>query len=62
MAQESLKALEAWMREIGVVMNITELGVTEDMFEKIADSTFLFNGGYKTLTHEEVVEILKESL
>lgn len=62
MAQESLKALEAWMREIGVVMNIKELDVTEDMFEKIADSTFLFNGGYKTLTHEEVVEILKESL
>ena len=62
LAQESLKALEAWMREIGVVMNITELGATEDMLEKIADSTFIFNGGYKTLTHEEVIEILKESL
>ena len=50
------------LREIGVVMNITELGATEDMLEKIADSTFIFNGGYKTLTHEEVIEILKESL
>ena len=61
-ATEGLQALEAWMREIGVVMNITELGATEDMLEKIADSTFLLQGGYKPLTHGEVVEILKQSL
>ena len=61
-ADEGLAALEAWMREIGVVMNITELGATEDMLPKIADGTFLMTGGYKVLTHEEVIEILKESL
>ena len=61
-ADEGLAALEAWMREIGVVMNITDLGATEDMLSKIADGTFLMTGGYKVLTREEVIEILKESL
>ena len=62
LAQEGLQALEGWMCEIGVVMNVSELGVGSDMLDKIADSTFLLTGGYKTLTHEEVVEILRESL
>ena len=62
LADEGLKALESWMREIGVVMNIRELGVTPDMLEGIADATFLLTGGYKTLTREEVIEILKESM
>ena len=43
-------------------MNVSELGVTPDMLEKIADSTFILTGGYKTLSHEEVVQILKESM
>ena len=50
------------MREIGVVMNLRELGVTEDMYNGIADGTFILTGGYKTLTREEVIEILKESM
>ncbi len=62
LAEEGLKALEAWMREIGVVMNLKELGVTEDMYEGIAKATFILEGGYKKLTHEEVIEILKESM
>ena len=62
LADEGLKCLENWMREIGVVMNITELGVTPDMLEGIADATFLLGGGYKKLTREEVINILKESM
>ena len=62
LAELGLKALENWMREIGVVMNIRELGVTEDMFEGLADSTFILSGGYKKLTREEVIEIFKESM
>ena len=61
-ANEGLCAMEAWMREIGLVMNIRELGVTEDMLERIADGSFICDGGYKTLNHEEIVEILKESM
>lgn len=61
-AEEGLMALESWMREIGLVMNISDLGATEEMLPKIADSTFLLTGGYKVLTREEVIEILRESL
>ena len=62
LAEAGLAALEAWMREIGVSMNITELGATEEMIPKIADATFLLDGGYKQLTRDEVISILRESL
>ena len=61
-AKEGLAAMEAWMRELGLAMHISELGATEDMLEGIADGTLLMNGGYKVLTHEEIVSILRESL
>lgn len=62
LANEGLAALEAWMREIGVTMKISELGATEGMLPAIADATFLLDGGYKKLTREEVLEILRQSL
>ena len=62
LADEGLKALEAWMREIGVVMSLKELGVTPEMYEGIADATFLLESGYRKLTRDEVIEILKESM
>lgn len=62
LANEGLAALEAWMREIGVTMKISELGATEEMLPAIADATFLLDGGYKKLTREEVLEILRQSL
>jgi len=62
LANEGLVAFEAWMREIGVSMNITELGATEEMLPAIADATFILDGGYKKLTREEVLEILRQSL
>ena len=61
-AREGLSAMENWMKEIGVVLSAREIGVTEDMIEGIADATFLLDGGYKKLTRDEVIEILKESL
>ena len=61
-ASSGLDEMEKWMNDIGVVMNITELGVKEDMLEGIADATFLLDGGYRTLTHEEVIDILKKSM
>ena len=61
-ALEGLKCMEKWMNEIGVVMHLSELGVTEDMIDGIADGTFLLEGGYKPLTRDEVVEILRESM
>ena len=62
LAEAGLKALESWMKEIGVVMHLKDLGVTPEMYEGIASATFLLEGGYRKLTHEEVIEILKESM
>ena len=61
-AEEGLLAMESWMKELGLVMNIGELGTTEDMLEGIADGTFIMEGGYKILTKAEVLEVLRESL
>lgn len=62
LALAGLDAMEEWMKELGLVMNLTELGVDESMIEGIADSTPILKGGYKVLTREEIVQILKESL
>lgn len=61
-AEEGLKAMEDWMKELGLAMKISELGATKDMIDGIADATFLLEGGYKVLSRKEVVKILKESL
>ena len=61
-ASEGLAAMESWMKKLGLAMNISELGATEDMIEGIADGTIILDGGYKVLTREEVVQILKASL
>lgn len=61
-ASEGLDAMEVWMKELGLAMNTSELGVTEDMIEGIADGTLIMEGGYKVIGHDEIVEILKASL
>lgn len=61
-AQEGLTAMEGWMKELGLVMKLSDLGASEDMLEGIADGTIILSGGYKVLEHDEIIEILKESL
>lgn len=61
-AREGLKRMEDYMRELGLVLNAGELGVTEDMLSGIADGSFIMKGGYKVLEHDEIVDILKESM
>ncbi|MFV0351248.1 MAG: iron-containing alcohol dehydrogenase [Oscillospiraceae bacterium] len=61
-AAAGLNAMQAWMTEIGLVMNASQLGVTEEMLEGIAKSSFILEGGYKILTQQEIVDILKESM
>ena len=61
-AEEGLSCMESWMKELDLVMNLRELGATEEMLSGIADGTLIMEGGYKVLTHDEVLDILKASL
>ncbi len=61
-AEEGLQAMESWMKELGLVMNIRELGADEDMIGRLVDSTLIMEGGYRVLTKEEIAEIFRESL
>ena len=61
-ADAGLVAMEEWMKEIGVVTEVSSLGVNEDNIEGIADATFGMRGGYKQIKHDDVVKILKNSL
>lgn len=61
-ALEGLDRMEDWMNEMGLVMSIRDLGVEENMLEGIAEGSFVLSGGYKELTHEDLMKILKESM
>ncbi len=58
-ALEGIDCLAKFSKELGIPTTLRELGCTEDMLRKIADTSVL-GGGYKTLTPDEVYEILKE--
>ena len=62
LAEAGLGAMESWMKELGLVMKISELGASDDMIEGIADGTIILDGGYKVLDRDEVVQILKASM
>lgn len=61
-ANEGLRRLEAWMRELGLVMNLRELGATDEMAEGIASATFILKGGYRVLSKAEVLRVVRESM
>ena len=60
-AYEGLERMESWMKKIGLVMNITELGATPDMLDGIVNSTKIMTGGYKVLDGKDIRAILKAS-
>ncbi len=60
-ALDGLSAMEAWMKKIGLVMNITELGATRDMLDGMVKGTLIMDGGYKVLSEAEIREILSAS-
>ena len=62
-ALEGIERLEAFFREIGANTSLRELGIADkSKLGEIADSCNLLNGGYKTLTHEDVRNVLEASL
>lgn len=60
-ALAGLDAMESWMKELGVAMNLTELGATEDMLEDLVNATIILDGGYKVLSKDDIREIFKQS-
>lgn len=55
------EALAAFIKEIGMPMTLTELGITDDnILRKTADTCILTSGCAKKLTRDEVYEILQE--
>lgn len=61
-AAEGLIAMEAYMKSLGLIMNISDLGVTESMLDGITKGTIILNGGYKVLNANDILAILKESM
>ena len=61
-AEAGLAAMESWMKEIGVVMHSGELGVTEENLEAVANAVLILPVGYRTLTRDEVIDILRQSM
>ena len=57
-AEVGINALADFIKELGIPTTLREIGATQDMLPKIAYSISP-EGGYKTLTHEEILEILK---
>lgn len=62
MAEEGLDAMEAWMKELGLAMNLPEVGVTPDMIEDIVNGTLIMEGGYKVLSKEDVRAVLNRAM
>lgn len=61
MALAGIDALEQFAKECGMVTSIKELGATEEMMPLIANSTVILPGGYKQMTKEKILEILKQA-
>ena len=59
LALAGIDALEKFSAELGIPTTLRELGATEDMLEKIAYSVEE-GGGYKQMTHEDILAVLKE--
>ena len=57
-ALEGIACLENFAKELGIPLTLRELGATEDMLVKIADSS-KESGGYKHMTHADILEVLK---
>ncbi len=60
-AEEGLLVMEEWMKKIGLTMNLTELGATEQMLDGIIKSTLIMDGGYKVLDGDDIRAVLKAS-
>lgn len=57
-AEKGIEKLEEFVKMLGLPLTLRELGATEDMLPKIAEST-VKGGGYKQMNAEDILEVLK---
>lgn len=60
-ANEGLAVMESWMKKIGLVMNITQLGANKEMLDGMVKSTLVMDGGYKVMNEEDIRAVLQAS-
>lgn len=60
-AHEGLDTMETWMKNIGLIMNISELKATEEMLDGMVKSTLIMDGGYKVMDANDIRAVLKAS-
>ncbi len=62
-AKAGIDALESFIREIGLPTRWNEIGVTdEEILRKSADAAVLTTGCCKRFTHDELFDVLKETM
>lgn len=62
-AKAGIDALESFIKEIGLPTSWNEIGVTdEEILRKSADATVLTAGCCKRFTHDELFDVLKETM
>ena len=54
--------MEGWMKKLGLVMNISDLGAAAAMEDDFVKSTLIMQGGYKVLTEDDVRAIFRAGL
>lgn len=62
LAFKGIQALMMFIKEVGLPTRLREIGISEDAeFRKIADTCKIVQGGcFKTITRDEIFELLKE--
>lgn len=60
-AYEGLERMEAWMKKLGLVMDLTSLGATKDMLDGMVKSTLIMDGGYKVMNEKDIRAVLSAS-
>ncbi|MBR2989118.1 MAG: iron-containing alcohol dehydrogenase [Clostridia bacterium] len=62
LAEQGLCEMEKWMKKLGLAMNLSSLGVSEDMLESIKNSCRAKPGAYLKLEPNDILKVLKASL
>ena len=60
LAKSAIDSIEDFIDRLGIPKRLRDIGATEEMLPKIACSITPEDGGYKKITNEEILEILKE--